>query len=309
MHNKYLVTMFLIVATNQAYSYDSTNVTLGDAAGASVSSLVATYVTLAFSLTSLGCVIYLLVIFRRWRKRLPGGDETHYLHVPDTVSDQVENAREEFASAKEQFASLIANVQKMYEQVGIAAQANKEFVAENRGDIVKALSELDEHVGTLDKVASERKAEIDRLRQGYDYVIKKSFILEIVNTCNHLKRLEKRLDSLSAEKVLEECTDAFEILLENEGIESWEPQLGTHVNDPANKGRVDPVGTKPAASDEQVGQILSVKSPCQLLDLGTGEPRVIQKSKVIIGKIQEVLPVNMGNQIKSEPQTPQQKDQ
>ena len=81
------------------------------------------YISLITSLTSLACIIMLLRIFERWTQRKPEG--SHYLQIPDKVSDQIESSEKEFKLAKEQFNEMIKNIKAIENQMINGVKANQ----------------------------------------------------------------------------------------------------------------------------------------------------------------------------------------
>ncbi|MBN2591183.1 MAG: hypothetical protein JXA96_15055 [Sedimentisphaerales bacterium] len=120
------------------------------------------------------------------------------------------------------------------------------------------LKDLTQQVSAIREYAANQQNRLERLQDGYDWNIIKTFCLRIIRCIDNI---EKRISQISDEDVqvihLEEVRDELVFALESSGIEQFEPKVNTyyrgqekiaeaikekaHSEDPNKKGKIEKV--------------------------------------------------------------------
>ncbi len=124
--------------------------------------------------------------------------------------------------------------------------------------IDNTLKDLTQQVSAIREYAANQQNRLERLQDGYDWNIIKTFCLRIIRCIDNV---EKRIEMLKGEKIqvthLEEVKDELVFALESSGIEQFEPKVNTyyrgqekiaeaikektHSDDPNKKGKIEKV--------------------------------------------------------------------
>ncbi|MHC4637794.1 MAG: nucleotide exchange factor GrpE [Planctomycetota bacterium] len=89
----------------------------------------------------------------------------------------------------------------------------------------KTLDELSQHVAAIREYASSQQDRVEKLQDGYDWNILRTFCLRIIRSIDNI---EYRIESLSEQNIdtssLEEIRDELIFSLESSGVEPFEPE-------------------------------------------------------------------------------------
>lgn len=145
------------------------------------------------------------------------------------------------------------------------------------------LDSVDQQVGTLREYAGRSQAEIDRLREGYDWTIHKRFAQRLIHTVDSLSsRIEHHGAESEVGQALEVVRLELLFLLESNDIVEWSPDEGRPVRERLDRCEV--IGTRPTPAGGTEGQILEVARPAFLVDPPEGSPRVLRAAQVVVAK-------------------------
>ena len=128
----------------------------------------------------------------------------------------------------------------------------------NTHHIDTTLKDLTQQVSAIREYAANQQNRLERLQDGYDWNIIKTFCLRIIRCIDNV---EKRIEQVTQEDVqaihLEEVRDELVFALESSGIEQFEPKVNTyyrgqekiaeavkekaHSKDPNKKGKIEKI--------------------------------------------------------------------
>jgi len=140
---------------------------------------------------------------------LPGsGQQT--MKLEDSLRAQTENLEKQMA----EFKQMAKNV--------------KETTIEHSKPLNKALEELTQQVSAIREYASYQQERVEKLQDGYDWNIIRTFCLRVIRCIDNL---ENRIDLLGKQEVdsvdLEEVKDELIFALESSGIEQFRPEINS----------------------------------------------------------------------------------
>ncbi len=154
--------------------------------------------------------------------------------------------------------------------------------------IEHGLKELAEHIGAVHSLADDRRHEITRLQEGYDFTVTRSFARGVIKTIDLLRDFEAQLRAAHAESDLrsdaldrlEAAEDQLCFLLEAHHIEPFTPAPGDEIA--KDSLRFEPIAKHLAPSAEDVGKVSQLEHPGWTLQLGESRERVIRPALVAV---------------------------
>ena len=159
------------------------------------------------------------------------------------------------------------------------AQAIKKTAVEHSKPFDNTLTELIGQVSAIREHSSYQQNRIEKLQDGYDWNIIRTFCLRVIRCIDNL---EKRIELLSKQDInttaIEEIRDELVFTLESSGIEQFEPEIGSdyreqekyvevikekqHCEDVKQKGKIAKIirrGYRYVISDENVKVVRAVR--------------------------------------------------
>ena len=113
-------------------------------------------------------------------------------------------------------------------RVNEAAQSVQQATLEHSEPIDNSLRELSQQVAAIREYASQQQDRVEKLQDGYDWNIVKTFCLRVIRCIDNL---ENRINQLSEEDVetmnLKEVSDELVFALESSGVEQFEPEINS----------------------------------------------------------------------------------
>ncbi len=96
-------------------------------------------------------------------------------------------------------------------------------------DAKSIIKEVDEKIKPFEKVAREKNDELKEYKKGYDYSKNKSIINGVIETIEFIENAEKKIDFTDdiVRSYFSTTKDKLLIVLNNSGVESFEPKLNT----------------------------------------------------------------------------------
>ena len=96
-------------------------------------------------------------------------------------------------------------------------------------DAKSIIKEVDEKIKPFEKVAREKNDELKEYKKGYDYSKNKSIINGVIETIEFIENAEKKIDFKDeiASSYFSTTKEKLLIVLNNSGVESFEPKLNT----------------------------------------------------------------------------------
>ncbi len=109
-----------------------------------------------------------------------------------------------------------------------AAQSVQQATLERTEPIDNSLRELSQQVAAIREYASQQQDRVEKLQDGYDWNIVRTFCLRVIRCIDNL---ENRINQLSEEDVetmnLKEVSDELVFALESSGVEQFKPEINS----------------------------------------------------------------------------------
>ena len=113
-------------------------------------------------------------------------------------------------------------------RVNEAAQSVQQATLEHSEPIDNSLRELSQQVAAIREYASQQQDRVEKLQDGYDWNIVRTFCLRVIRCIDNL---ENRINQLSEEDVetmnLKEVSDELVFALESSGVEQFKPEINS----------------------------------------------------------------------------------
>lgn len=192
------------------------------------------------------------------------------------VSGYRENANAVEKSLKVQGASLekkLAEFKKLTEMVDSARQKGK-----NGGDT--DFGELAQQISAIRDYTSSQQDRIDKLQDGYDWTIMRTFCLKIIRCIDNLEnRIQKMLENGLDTESLEDIRDELLFSLESSNVEQYELEVGSEYG--GNEKLAEVVKEKSPCKDKSMkGKISSLIRPGYQYIIGEGTTKVVRVARV-----------------------------
>lgn len=202
-----------------------------------------------------------LVLFFRLYNKIKSSDKNsiNLIQFPKETNDKLDSFVNE---SKQNHSQLVENFNKIQKYTS---------------NIIK---DIDDKIAPFEKVAREKNDELKIYKEGYEYTKNKSIINGIIETIEFIENAEKKIDNTNEifNSYFTTTKDKLLITLNNSGIETFEPKLGTSAIED-NSCEIDP-STEKTNEETKNDMIHSVLKKGYKLSLGNGVDKIIKKSIV-----------------------------
>ncbi len=121
------------------------------------------------------------------------------------------------------------SLERQMQEVRQMAQNAKETTLENSRPLNTALTELTQQVSAIREYAACQQQRMEKLQDGYDWNIVRTFCLRVIRCIDNLESRIERLAEQDAETTqLEEVRDELVFALESSGVEQFRPKVHSH---------------------------------------------------------------------------------
>ena len=210
---------------------------------------------LALACTALGVVLERTL---RWKRKL-SGEPPRVVELDVNILDQLDQNSQLNEDLKKAFNLLV-------KQLGVADQATR-----------VELNKLAASVGVATNLAEERKQEVLRYQEGHDWAVNRAFIRGVIDSLDFIEDLQDRGDESEG---LGYAKQKLVNLLDNNGIEVFEPPVGSLYEDHSSGAEV--VEAVTVSAEEPAGRITEVRRPGYRLALGMNESKVVRPAEVAV---------------------------
>lgn len=180
--------------------------------------------------------------------------------------------RENSSKLENSLKTQTKNLEKQVAEFKQMAQTVQQTAIERSDPVNDSLRELTQQVSAIRQYASCQQDKMEKLQDGYDWNIIRTFCLRVIRCIDNLEDRIRRLSKHDIETTdLEEVRDELLFALESSGVEQFEPEIGNlyrgqeksaeavkdkqPCNDPKLKGRIAKVirlGYRCVISEEDV---------------------------------------------------------
>jgi len=172
------------------------------------------------------------------------------------------------------------NLEKQVSEFRQTAQTVKEVSVGHSEPIKSTLAELTQQVSAIREYASYQQDRIEKLQEGYDWNIIRTFCLRVIRGIDNL---ENRIARLSKQDVdttdLEEIMDELVFALESSGVEQFKPKVNSNYSGQERaaevvKGKIHP------KSPKMKGKIAEVVKPGYQYMIDDGNIKIVRTARV-----------------------------
>jgi len=217
-------------------------------------------------LLALACAALGVVLERalRWKRKL-AGEPPRVVELDVNILGQLDQNSRLNEDLKKAFNLLV-------KQLGLADQATRE-----------ELNKLAASVGVATNLAEERKQEVLRYQEGHDWAVNRTFIRGVIDSLDFIEDLQDRGDESEG---LGYAKQKLVNLLDNNGIEVFEPPVGSLYEDHSSGAEV--VEAVTVSGEKPAGRITEVRRPGYRLALGVNESKVVRSAEVAVSIAEKV---------------------
>ena len=142
------------------------------------------------------------------------------------------------------------------------------------------IKEVDDKIAPFEKVAREKNDELKEYKKGYEYNRNKSIIDGVIETIEFINNAEKKIEI--KDEVLKSyfstTKDKLIIILNNSGIDSFEPNLNSQSLDD-HSCEVD-INTEETSDEKKNNLIFKVLKPGYKIKLTDNDTKILKKALV-----------------------------
>jgi molecular chaperone GrpE (heat shock protein) len=153
------------------------------------------------------------------------------------------------------------SLEQQMEEFKRMAQNVRQTTLDHSKPLNNALKELTEQVSAIREYASHQQERVEKLQDGYDWSIIRTFCLRVIRCIDNLEgRIEQLSEGDVAAEHLREVRDELVFALESSGVEQFKPEVnslyrGQEKSTEAVKER------EPCDDPEQSGKIARIVRP------------------------------------------------
>ena len=172
------------------------------------------------------------------------------------------------------------NLEKQVAKFRQTAPTVKEATAEKSDPVETTLNELTQQVSAIREYTSYQHDRIEKLQEGYDWNIIRTFCLRIIRGIDNL---ENRISRLSEQDIdttdLEEIMDELIFALESSGVEQFRPVINSDYRGQEKTAEV--VKDKACSNDPDLkGKISEVIKPGYQYEIHDGNVKIVRTARV-----------------------------
>ncbi len=215
------------------------------------------YAFLSLSIFLFILVIVLVIYLNNLTKKIKSGDGMNIVQFPIETDKKITN--------------LINNLQNF---AGSIDQSINQ-------DIKKTFNELNDRLKTFESVANEGQKELKQYKEGLHVNINKSLLLSIIETIEFIdSQLRQNNNSNSDLQIIK---DKLDIVLTNNSIEKFSPELGKNILELNN---CEPASQTDETNDnKKVNTIARILSPGYFYQAHDAKKIILKKSIVVVFSI------------------------
>ncbi|UCD50717.1 MAG: hypothetical protein JSW27_24745 [Phycisphaerales bacterium] len=172
--------------------------------------------------------------------------------------DQVE---ESTATAEDSLETQADDLQKQIAEFKEVAQSVQQASREQSAPLGNTLKELAQQVSAIREYAASQQNRVEKLQDGYDWTIIRTFCLRVIRCIDNLEnRIERLTEDDKVAGHLDEVKDELLFALESSGIEQFRPEIDSGYR--GQEKLAEAVKEKEITGDsDQLGKIAKVIRP------------------------------------------------
>ncbi|MHC4705505.1 MAG: nucleotide exchange factor GrpE [Planctomycetota bacterium] len=153
------------------------------------------------------------------------------------------------------------NLEKQVEEFKQMAQSVQQTTLEHSEPLKSNLAELIQEVSAIREYALQQQGRMEKLQDGYDWNIIRTFCLRIIRCIDNLENRIARLSGNNGESIgLEEVRDELLFALESSGVERFEPEVNSNYR--GQERKAEAVRDKQKCDDPKLkGKVAEIIRP------------------------------------------------
>jgi molecular chaperone GrpE (heat shock protein) len=193
-----------------------------------------------------------------------------------TLSDSQEN----YPGLEDLLKTQTDNLEKQMEEFGRMARSVQQAALEHSEPLKNSLGELIQQVSAIREYALQQQGRMEKLQDGYDWNIIRTFCLRVIRCIDNL---ENRIARLSRENIdttdLEQVRDELIFALESSGVERFELEINSDYRGQERKAEAVK-GRKRTDDRNLTGKIAKVVRPGYQYVINEENVKVVRTARV-----------------------------
>lgn len=200
--------------------------------------------------------------------------------LPMLLDREEEEGLEEFSHWEESLKSQAAAVEKQMAEVKEVAQRVRDSAAEGSEPVNQALLSLSDQISAIREFASDQKDRVEKLQNGYDWNIIRTFCLRIIRCIDNIElQMTSASGAIDQEHPFAEIRDELLFALESSGVEQFEPEVKSQFR--GQERRAEAAKEKQSTKNRALkGCIAKVIKPGYQYILDEETQRVVRTARV-----------------------------
>ncbi|MHC4487906.1 MAG: nucleotide exchange factor GrpE [Planctomycetota bacterium] len=181
---------------------------------------------------------------------------------------------------KESLKAQTESLEKQMAEFKEMTQSAQQAAVEQSDPINNTLTELTEQVAAIREYASGQQGRLEKLQDGYDWNIIKTFCLRVIRCIDNLESRIGRLSEQDSKAVhLEEIRDELIFALESSGIEQFKPEINSDYR--GQEKYAEAIKEKESCKDsKRKGKIAKVIRPGYQYFISEDNVKVVRPAQV-----------------------------
>ena len=204
----------------------------------------------------------------------------------DSNSNKITAITDNILSAKDDKLNLIEFPKSLDEKLNkfmsIIKDASQQTYNTVTKDHTQSLSDIKDLIAAFEESAKNNKAELEKYKDGYDFIKNKSIVSEIISNLGSLKRYEeelKKTGSNDAAQYLSATYEKLNIILQNNNIETFKINKGLSIDESDDSEIIE---TIPTSDSNLVNTIAETLEEGFKVVISDSEKKIIRKAKISV---------------------------
>ncbi len=188
--------------------------------------------------------------------------------------------KEKFSNGTEKINRLLSDEKTAVIKTNTKWGKQRSGTEEHSKPLNSAINELTQQVSAIREYAACQQDRLEKLQDGYDWNIIRTFCLRVIRCIDNLENRISRLGEKDAKAIhLEEVRDELIFTLESSGIEQFEPEINSQYR--GQEKYAEAVKDKQQSDDpKKAGNIAKVIRPGYQYFINEGNVKVVRPAQV-----------------------------
>ena len=218
---------------------------------------------------------------KRLNAEKPNSVEKPFDQLAKNIQENIlSDYRENNEKLEDSIKAQTENLEKQVAEFKEVAQSVKEASLENSSPLNSTIEELAQQVSAIRQYAWGQQDKIEKLQEGYDWNIIRTFCLRVIRCIDNLENRIKKLASKDIDTTdLEQIRDELIFALESSGVEQFEPQ--THSEYKGQEKSAEVIKEKePVEVSDMEGKISEVVRPGYQYVIDEDNIKIVRPARV-----------------------------